>query len=106
MIVQIPDGRLVIVHMQERSTIQAQKSDLCPPAPAARIGGPSQKYFGKKQEEKNEQSVKTQKAVPKRPLSKIQNKRALPKRPHRQVVLSPSFEALLWERCEWLGLER
>jgi len=52
MIVQKPDGRLVIVHMQERSKIQAQKSDLCPPAPAARIGGPSQKYFGKKHERK------------------------------------------------------
>ena len=39
MIVQKPDGRLVIVHMQERSKIQAQKSDLCPPAPTARIGG-------------------------------------------------------------------
>jgi len=52
MIVQNPDGRLVIVHMQERSKIQAQKSDLCPPAPTARIGGPSQKYFGKKHERK------------------------------------------------------
>jgi len=71
MIVQNPDGRLVIVHMQERSKIQAQKSDLCPPAPAARIGGPSQKYFGKNQEGKNEQ------------ISKIQNKRALPKRFNR-----------------------
>lgn len=52
MIVQNLDGRLVIVHMQERSKIQAQKSDLCPPAPTARIGGPSQKYFGKKHERK------------------------------------------------------
>ena len=52
MIVQNPDGRLVIVHMQVRSTIQAQKSDLCPPAPTARIGGPSQKYFGEKHERK------------------------------------------------------
>ena len=52
MIVQKPDGRLVIVQVQERSTIQAQKSALCPPAPAARIGGPSQKYFGEKRERK------------------------------------------------------